>query len=138
MNDCRSSQKITIGLPDRLVSYALKRFLFTLLKENPAWDIEIYIRDTDQVYKIVLNRIADMGITNGYAPFPNPSLLFLCEKDLAVMKRGSKMPDQTAVHPSMLRPQHEVYQFFSNESNDNDWHSAMAARICSRDQNQSG
>ena len=103
-----------------------------------TWDIEIYIRDTDQVYKIVLNRIADMGITNGYAPFPNPSLLFLCEKDLAVMKRGSKMPDQTAVHPSMLRPQHEVYQFFRNESNDNDWYSAMAARICFKDQNQAG
>lgn len=115
------AQHLSIAAPDSLVSYVLRDFLYHFSSCRPAWDLEVEVHDTAQIYEMLQNHAIDIGIANGEAPYPHLNSRLLFEEEFVVLRRGTPPQGQgETVHPSALLPQHEIYQFFSPEYNR--WH----------------
>lgn len=106
---------LSISSTDSIASYPLKAFFYQLSRSQPKWDIEIEIHDSIEIYEMVSNRMIDVGITNGAAPLSELSSTLLFEEDFVVMRRGKCASQSQWVHPEELKPNHEIFQLFSEE-----------------------
>lgn len=106
---------LSVGAPDSIASYMLKEFFNRLLRQKPAWDLEISIHDSLPICEMVANRTADVGLINGEAPYSELSSTLVYEEEFVVMRRGVGENRQKTVHPSELDAEHEIFQIFSPE-----------------------
>lgn len=113
-------QHLSVAVPDSLASYILKDFFSQLSRKNPNLKLEIIILDSIPTYEMVANREVDIGLTNGEAPYPELNSELVFKEDFVVMRKGNKNSFSHIVHPSELKSNNEIFQFFGSDFNR--WH----------------
>ncbi|HHW39196.1 MAG TPA: LysR family transcriptional regulator [Bacillales bacterium] len=113
-------EHLSVAVPDSLASYMLKDFFSQLSRKNPKLKLEIIVLDSIPTYELVANREVDIGLTNGGAPYPELNSNLVFKEDFVVMRKGNKNSFSQIVHPSELKSNNEIFQFFGSDYNR--WH----------------
>lgn len=111
----KDMRRLSIASTDSLASYPLKRFFHEFPRQHPNLEIEMIISDSTQIFEMINNRMMDIGITNGSAPYPNLQSKVLFEEDFVVLRRGQNRSETGYVHPTELKANHEIFQFFNSD-----------------------
>ena len=120
LHENSSIRRLSVAAPDSIASYAVNDFFYRLLRSNQAWDLEIAVHDSIQIFDMVANRMKDIGLTNGEAPYPELNSVLMFQENFVVMRRGEVPSQPQVVHPSDLKAHHEIFQIFSPEYHH--WH----------------
>ena len=101
-------RRLTVAAPDSIMSYPLRDFIRELSAPDRRWDLDLQIHDSLPICEMVVGRTADLGLTNGEAPFSELASREVFREDFVVLRRGR--PRAAAVHPLELVPAGEVFQ----------------------------
>ncbi len=122
-------EHLSVAVPDSLASYILRDFFKVLSQKNPQLKLEIIVLDSLPTYEKVANREVDIGLTNGEAPYPELNSNLVFKEDFVVMRKGNQNSFSQIVHPSELKSNNEIFQFFGSDYNrwhDNWWKPGFA------------
>lgn len=113
-------EHLSVAVPDSLASYILRDFFKELSRKNPKLKLEVILLDSIPAYEMVASREVDIGLTNGEAPYPELNSNLVFKEDFVVMRKGNKNSFSQIVHPSELKSNNEIFQFFGQDYNH--WH----------------
>lgn len=123
----------TIACINSAQDYTMPPLILKFQQKNPNLLLMLENHHSVEIFPLVENQSVDVGITQVPAPYPDLQSLLLYEEEYRVVMRKPKdsLPPGAQIHPTALKPEHEIYQSFCEELKDwhDHWWSAFRSKI---------